>query len=135
MWKNYLTVAVRNVVKYRRFAVINIGGLAVGLASVILTQVVVDHETSYDSFFPNHERIYAVYMTFQPRVGLRSSDGVYGAVRPLLEDKVAGIETSARAISGEVVARADGRESFLQPVRFVDPEFLDVFTFRTRPGT
>lgn len=131
MLKNYLTIALRTLVKYRRFAIINILGLSVGLAVLILTQVVVEHETSYDRFFPDHERIYAVYTDVNPQAGysVQTMDGVFAAVRPLLGGYVPEIELSARARASEVVVRAGDDAPFYQQVRFVDPEFLDIFAF------
>lgn len=137
MWKNYLASALRNLVKYRLFAAINIGGLAVGLAALILTVAVVEHETGYDSFFPNHERIHAVYGDLRPEAGfgVRTMDGVHAAVRPLLDQYVPEIELSARSVASELVVRAGDDVPFYQQVRFVDPEFLTIFAFEYLDGT
>jgi len=131
MWKNYLTVAVRNLLKYRRFSLVNLLGLSVGLAVLMLTEAVVDHETSYDSFFPENERIYAVYSDVRPEAGfgVRTMDGVHLAVRPLLADHVPEIEASARSWVTELVVRAGDDIPFHQQIRFVDPEILAIFAF------
>ena len=44
MFKNYLTVALRNVKRHKGFSVINIAGLAAGMAASILIAVFVFHE-------------------------------------------------------------------------------------------
>lgn len=131
MWRNYFTVALRNLLKYRRFALVNICGLAVGLAVLLLTQAIVDHETSYDSFFPKHERIYAVYGDLRPEAGygVRTMDGVHPAIRPLLAQYVLEIEASARALASEQLVRAGDEPPVYQQIRFVDPAFLDIFAF------
>ncbi|MEQ8573730.1 MAG: hypothetical protein RIB63_06690, partial [Fulvivirga sp.] len=50
MLKNYLKIAFRNILKSRVHATINITGLAVGLASVLLIGLFIIDELSYDQF-------------------------------------------------------------------------------------
>jgi predicted permease len=60
MLKNYLKIAIRNLVRHKSFSLINISGLAIGIASVILLFTVVRYELSYDTFQPNYQQIYRV---------------------------------------------------------------------------
>ena len=60
MLKNYLKIATRNLVRHKAFSLINISGLAIGIASVILLFTVVRYELSYDTFQPNYHQIYRV---------------------------------------------------------------------------
>jgi putative ABC transport system permease protein len=60
MLKNYLKVAWRNLVKNRTFSIINIAGLAVGLACFILIALYVTDEISYDKYNEKAGRIYRV---------------------------------------------------------------------------
>jgi putative ABC transport system permease protein len=60
MFKNYFKVAWRNLVKNRVFSIINITGLATGLACFILISLYVLDELSYDKFYKNAERIYRI---------------------------------------------------------------------------
>jgi len=131
MIRNYLTIAIRSFLRYRFFALTNLIGLAVGLAVLILTQILVGHESNHDSFFPNHERIYAIYTAYQPEadLGVSADDGTYFAVRPLLAGNVPEIEASARSLWAEVVAQAENGIPFYQTARFVDPAFLKIFAF------
>ncbi|UZD24789.1 ABC transporter permease [Algoriphagus halophytocola] len=60
MWKNYLLVAYRNLLKHKVFSAINLFGLALGMtASLIIIQYVC-FEFSYDRFHENSDRIYRV---------------------------------------------------------------------------
>ena len=61
MFRNYLTVAVRNLVRHRVYSTINILGLAIGIAFCILTFLFVQNEWTYDTFHENADRIYRVY--------------------------------------------------------------------------
>jgi putative ABC transport system permease protein len=58
MWRNYLKVAVRAVRRRPLYAVINVFGLAVGMATCILIGLYVFGELSYDEFHAKSDRIY-----------------------------------------------------------------------------
>jgi putative ABC transport system permease protein len=58
MLKNYLLVAIRNIVKHKGSSLINILGLAIGMSACLLILYFVNYERSYDSFHENSDRIY-----------------------------------------------------------------------------
>jgi len=58
MFANYLKVAFRNLLKHRLYALINIGGLAIGLACAILIFLWVRDETGYDRFHADADILY-----------------------------------------------------------------------------
>ncbi|HMQ01209.1 MAG TPA: ABC transporter permease, partial [Cyclobacteriaceae bacterium] len=58
MFKNYLKIAFRNMMKQKFYAFINIFGLAIGVASCILIGIYVTHELSYDRFHKDSANIY-----------------------------------------------------------------------------
>ena len=60
MLKTYFKVAIRNLWKNRRYTLINITGLSVGLASCVLIVLFVRDELSFDKHFDNSEKIYRV---------------------------------------------------------------------------
>jgi putative ABC transport system permease protein len=60
MLKNYLKLAYRNVLRHKRYALLNIVGLAVGLASCLLIAGYVIHELSFENSHPFKDRIYRV---------------------------------------------------------------------------
>lgn len=62
MFKNYIKIAWRNVAKNRLYSVINITGLAVGLASFIAILVYLNYELSYDKWDPSLSNVYKVTM-------------------------------------------------------------------------
>lgn len=61
MFKNYLKVTWRNLLKNKSFTIINITGLAVGMASAALILFWVQNEVSYDQFHDKKDRIYQMY--------------------------------------------------------------------------
>ncbi|MCB0432150.1 MAG: ABC transporter permease, partial [Mangrovimonas sp.] len=65
MLKNYLKTAWRNLLKNKAYSLINIGGLAIGIASFILIARYVIDELSYDRWNPDAENIYRINGDFR----------------------------------------------------------------------
>jgi putative ABC transport system permease protein len=57
MIKSFFKIAWRNLLKNKAFSLINISGLAVGMAIALLIGVWVVDELSFDSYHHNHDRI------------------------------------------------------------------------------
>ena len=60
MFKNYLKIAWRNLIRNKVYSAINILGLATGISACILIFLYVQDELSYDTHFSNADRIYRV---------------------------------------------------------------------------
>ena len=60
MFSNYLKIAWRSILRDKSFSLINIGGLAIGIAACLLILQYVTYERSYDRFHQNADRIYRV---------------------------------------------------------------------------
>lgn len=61
MFQHYVKIAWRNLLRQKLYSVLNIGGLAIGLTSFLLIFLFVQHELSYDTFYPNADRVYRMY--------------------------------------------------------------------------
>ena len=60
MFKNYFKVALRNIFRQKAYAIINISGLAIGLACCLLIVSFVNDELSYDNFHPKGDELYRI---------------------------------------------------------------------------
>lgn len=60
MLKNYLLIATRSLLKNKAYTIINITGLAIGLACFVLIAIYIRNEINYDRFFSNADNIYRV---------------------------------------------------------------------------
>src|ERR1700748_2553089 len=60
MLKTYFKLAYRNLIRDKAYSIINISGLAIGLASSILILLWVQNELSYDKFHKNAGQIYRI---------------------------------------------------------------------------
>ncbi|WP_271782371.1 ABC transporter permease [Aquimarina algiphila] len=64
MYNLYFKIAIRYLLKNKRYSFINILGLAIGVASFILIMVYVNYENNYDKF-TGSENVYRVYMDYK----------------------------------------------------------------------
>jgi putative ABC transport system permease protein len=60
MFRNYITVAFRNLGNDKVFSLINILGLALGISATLEIYLIVHHEYSFDRFQKNGNRVYRV---------------------------------------------------------------------------
>jgi len=134
MLKNYMTIALRSLLKNRLYSAINILGLAVGLASCILIVLYVRFETSFDSWFPDSERIYQLHVRFDVpgRAPMISSAAPSPALAALQKD-FAEIETGARIVRMRPVIKR-GAEVFRDDFILADQSFLDIFPLAMASG-
>jgi putative ABC transport system permease protein len=96
MVKNHLKLAYRNILRHKRYAVINILGLAVGLAACLLMAGYILHEMSFESGYPEKERIYRINGRI-PMGGRTLLNGVVAApFGPAAEASIPEVEESVR---------------------------------------
>lgn len=134
MFLNYLKIAVRSLFKNKAYAIVNIAGLALGLACVCLLIQYLKQELSYDRFHMNAENIY--------RIAWDDENPQTRTPHPMAQAMVADFPEVESAVSltplwGVGLIRETF--SFRNPekdVRFdeknilaVDTTFFDVFTF------
>jgi len=58
MFRHFITIATRNILKHFNYSLLNILGLAIGIASFLFVLIYVSDELKYDRFHEGHERIY-----------------------------------------------------------------------------
>ena len=60
MFKNYFKTAFRSLIRNRNYTIINIAGLAVGIAVCMMIFIIIQFQTSFDNFHSKKDRIYRV---------------------------------------------------------------------------
>src|SRR5215217_687052 len=75
MLKNYFITAYRNLLRNKSYAAINVVGLAVGIAACLLIFIVIQFESSFDTFHKKRDRIYCVASEFNNPDGKGYSSG------------------------------------------------------------
>src|SRR5580692_9022220 len=140
MLKNYLLIAWRNIVRNKINSIINVSGLAIGIASVIMITLYVQDETQYDKFLKNANRIYQVDLDgmMGGQGGLLSNTPP--AVGPALQRSFPEIEAYSRFyVMGDEVIRNDAgskMQNHFTEKKFlaVDSNFLQVFDYAMLEG-
>ena len=66
MFRSYLSIALRNIVRHKLYSFINVTGLAVGLACAIFIVLFIRDELSYDKWIPDTAGLYQVEVTLRP---------------------------------------------------------------------
>ncbi|GAA4447050.1 ABC transporter permease [Nibrella saemangeumensis] len=138
MLRNYLKIALRNLMRHKSFTFINIIGLSIGLACCLAIILFIQDEFRYDAFHAKADRIYRL-------VNNRYSQGrdnqmamtppAYG---PALKATFPEVEESARVLSltngGEILFSYEDKR-FLEPdVLLADSTFFSVFSFPLTRG-
>jgi putative ABC transport system permease protein len=139
VFRNYLATALRNLLRNRLYAGINIVGLAVGFAAALLIALFVRDELSYDQWIPGHERIYRVsdFQTF-PGAAPYSEDATLGHAAHWLEADFPEVEAAARLGFSQtettVTVRAGDREINLEHFYWGDPNVFEVLPLPASAG-
>ena len=60
MFYNFLTVAIRNAMRHKFYAIISMSSLAIGLTCAVLIMLSIRYEMSYDAFRPHADRVYRI---------------------------------------------------------------------------
>lgn len=128
MFKNYCLIALRNLVRTRIYTLINIAGLglAIAICTVAFFNQMFSHQ--FDRKNENYEEIYRV----NSFVDMGGREQEYGAVPATLglqiKEDITGIERSARLSRSSSPVKI-GDDLIRSQVSYVDPEFVDIFTF------
>lgn len=143
MLKNYIKIALRNFSRNKTNTIINVTGLAVGIAACLLIFLVINYELSFDSFHAEKDRIYRVVSVRHSPQGNRYSSGAPFPVAEALRidypqlKKVADIYQVKKA---QVIVLQDGSSNYEKKfiedngAFFCEPGFFDIFNFRWLAG-
>lgn len=137
MIRNYILIALRNLWKKRSYASINIGGLAIGLATSIFIFLYVINEFSYDRFHDKSERIYKAWISGMMPTGEINDAVTAGPMAAALIADYPEVEQVVRLRKhGSFLVRKGDRvfnetdDDFL----FTDSTFFDLFSFKLLKG-
>ncbi len=135
MFKNYFTVAFRNLKRNKIYAFINIAGLSLGLACAMLIMLYVKDEVSYDRFHSGVNRIYRIVTQNIDKNGNKGrkdpNTGLFQG--PRFTQNVPGIKSFVRVQSGTQDIKK-GTEIKSQELLYADSNFFSVFSFPLLSG-
>ncbi len=135
MFKNYIKTALRNVWKKKTFSVINITGLALGMAVSFLILLFVRHEVSYDRFHENSQNIYRIATHLDAEGRQLHVPCVPAPLGPKLKEIYPEILEVARLRGG--YTRLVSFEDKLfeeEKIYYAEPSLLNIFTIKVLKG-
>ena len=136
MFEHYLKTTFRYFWRHRGYTLINLFGLAIGLATCIIIFTYISYELSYDEFHEDYEDIYRLAVK-----GSFAEDFFDVAVSmPTLAAAVKQKFPEVRSYSRieksmeNIFLAVDDKKFYVEGLYFVDTSFLDVFTFKLLQG-
>ncbi len=134
MFKNYLKVACRSLLRNKVFALINILGLALGISSSLLIFLWVRDELRMNKFHRDIDRIYSVYGNIHYEE-LATWNTTPAPLASELTRDIPEIEAAAKILWSNQYLLKAGDKAFKEEVRYTNPDFFRVFSFPVVPGT
>ncbi len=133
---SYLRTSFRNLFRHRLYTLVNIFGLAVGMAACILVGLFLQHEFSYDTYHRDIDRIHRVMRLVHPSGGGLPyyPFGTQYRAGPTLVDELPEIEDMTHFITRPMWAGLEDR-GFDVRGTVANPNFLRFFTFPLIDGS
>lgn len=132
MLKNYLIISFRSLARHKAYSLINISGLAVGLAAFLLINQYVRFERSYDTFFTDADEIYRLTtdQIVDGQMGVRDAMSFPESGKVLMDEFP---EITAYTVTNKAEALTFRKgESLVREERvlWADDHFLEIFDYR-----
>lgn len=133
MFNNYLKTALRNIKKHKSFTVINISGLAIGLACCILLAIYINSELSFDNYHTKKDRIYRVgeemsYANFNSK-----QTATNGVIAEALKSKYPEVEETTRFRYNRTSVEYKDKQ-FTERMTYTDNAVFNIFSWPLLKG-
>ncbi len=132
MLKNYLKITLRNIKRNKAFSVINIAGLAIGMACCILIVNYIVFESSYDRFHKNADNIYRINTLLE--IGGRGGNlaSTNHPIGDYLRENYTEVLNSVkfrRYKYGQTLIEYEDNKFFEERLYYADNSVFDVFSY------
>ncbi|MXW04047.1 MAG: FtsX-like permease family protein [Gemmatimonadetes bacterium] len=137
MIRNYITTAIRNLLKHKGYSLVNVIGLTLGLAGCILMLLYIRYETSYDDYNLKQDRMYRIEGSIFFGGTENKTGTTPSAWGPVLLADYPSIEnlTRLRPLSEQQLVQLENRSVRGKASFFADSTLFDVFTVPLARGT
>lgn len=135
MFQNYMKVTLRALKKHKAFSFINIAGLSIGMACVIILMLWIQFEMSFDTSHKKAERIFRVASETYARTPPAKMVVTPPPMSPALLQEFPEIEAATRISRGggdKLFSYKD--KHFIESFFAIDPSFFKIFTFEFLKG-
>lgn len=135
MIKNYITVALRNIVRNKTYSFLNISGLAIGLACSIFILLWVQDELSFDRFYKNADNIYRVEEDQYYSGETYHVNVTPFPVAPAFKSDIPEINNAARITFHSLLIKYGENSFYESQVVAADQSYLDIFDLEFIKGS
>lgn len=133
MLKNYLSIALRNILANKLFSVINIVGLALGLAICFLILIFVRYESSFDDYYKEADRTYRV--TRHYNADDIHSAGIAPPFKEALQSQFSDIEAiSLMGMGWKFTLGNEETTVVIDDMLMAESDIFDTFNFKVLAG-
>ncbi|MGA2624185.1 MAG: ABC transporter permease [Bacteroidota bacterium] len=135
MLKNYLKIALRNILKFKVFSFINIFGLSAGVACCIVIMLYVVNELDFDKYHEFKDRIYRVAEIETADKSVSIDPVTAPPLVPALKADYPDVEAAARIYAGNSqVVRYNGKTFYEEKLLFADQDLFEILTIPFTAG-
>jgi putative ABC transport system permease protein len=134
MFRLNLKIALRNLWKNKGFTLINLGGLAIGLASCMILLLYVAYEWSYDKQFADSDKTYVVYQSSPANGKTFSWAWTPNVMAAEVATNVPGVKYASHSTypNSNLVSRGD--KKITTRTVFADPFFIKILDYKFLRG-
>jgi putative ABC transport system permease protein len=129
MLRNYFKTAIRNLLRYKGFSIINISSLMLGITSCLVIGLFVWDERQYDKSIPGGENIYRIYEQRNNNNSITYAAVVPPAFTGFLRTQYPEVEAATRImmIGDKYLLEKDDKRNYEEKGWFVDSNFFEIF--------
>ena len=134
MIKNYFKTTFRNLWKNKGYSLLNIGGLAVGIACAGLILLWVEDELTFNHYFSNRDNLYKIKDRQTYDGTTFTFDATPGPLAQGMKSEIPGIKNTARSTWGDNLLFTLNDKVIYEQGNFVDAPFLTMFQLQFIKG-
>ena len=135
MFKNYIKIAYRNIIKQKTYSAINIFGLALGLSACILVGLYIYQDFNFDNYHANGANIYRVSVEMVTPDDTFNFAQTPALVAPTLKQNYPEIDKISRIFFAKNdLITYDKNKFYEEEIVFADEDFFKIFSYNTLKG-
>src|SRR6476660_8694566 len=136
MIKNYLKTGLRNLLRYKGFALINIASLTIGMIGCFVIGLFVWDEWQYDKNIPGGKNVYRIYDQRNDNGNITFMAPTPPAFASFLEQQYPEVDTTMRILMGsdKFLMEAGDKKSYEDKGWFVESSFFKIFPLKLTRG-
>ncbi len=140
MYRSYLLIAWRGLIKNRVYGFLNISGLSLGICVFLLSYLFVSHELEYDNFHTKKDRIFRLTSSEKVNDNIRYRNGSAYPVAEVIKNDFPSIEQAARLSHhhdylGLPLFEINDVSILIDKFSWTDPAIFKIFTFNFLEGS